>query len=247
MAALLSDKNVKNKVAALLFAGCSVFCALLFFSPKAQAEFYLDNFSTDVSTPVVPFASDYAGHSSYSKFSDGIIPLNKQKLTREEKEKIRLAKEALRKKKINFSSEEFIRQIKKNKKENVRLMLEAGMSPNADYFGEYALFYASKYDKEEIAKILLENGANPNMGFDSPLFWAVKNNNYELAKLLIEKGAKVDFTELVSSKSILYLALKKRRLEIARLLLENGAPLDFYSMGIIDSKNWYEKLGVKRP
>lgn len=248
MAALLSKKYFKFTLAALILLGCSVFCNPSSLLSEARADYYLDNFSTrEMSTSITPFASDYAGKSSFSAFSSGTVPLSKQKLTREEKEKIRIAKEALKEKKINFSTQEFIKQIKKNKTENVNLMLEAGISPNADYFGEYALFYASKYNKTEIAKTLLEKGANPNLGFDSPLFWAVKNNNFELSKMLVENGAKVDFVELVSSKSILYLALKKGNLEIARLLIENGAKVDAYSMAIINSKDLFEKLGVERP
>ncbi len=121
------------------------------------------------------------GNFSSSEFStpftssfSGQIPANKKELTPEEKEVIRAAKEQMKMKKLSFSSEEFIKQIKKNKIENVNLMLKAGVSPNTDYFGEYAIFYAVKYNKTEIAKILLEQGANPNAGFDSPLFWAEK-------------------------------------------------------------------------
>lgn len=193
------------------------------------------------------------GNFSSSEFStpftssfSGQIPANKKELTPEEKEVIRAAKEQMKIKKLSFSGEEFIKQIKKNKIENVNLMLKAGVSPNTDYFGEYAIFYAVKYNKTEIAKILLEQGANPNAGFDSPLFWAVKNNNKELTEALIKKGAKLDFTELISSKSILYTALKKNNIEIAKMLIQNGAKIDKHSALLIDKKNLYTKLGIER-
>ena len=200
----------------------------------AYIKYTSDNFSpAEFSTP---FTSTFSGQ----------IPLNKKELTPKEKEEIRLAKEEMKAKKIAFSSEEFIKQIKKNKKENVDLMLKAGISPNTDYFGEYAIFYAVKYNKTDIALTLLEKGANPNAGFDSPLFWAAKNNNTELAKALISHGAKLDFSELISSKSILYTALKKNNIEIAKALIENGAKIDKPSAILIDKKNLYTKLGIER-
>ncbi len=234
--------NFRHYTVFILSFLCINVYAQEFYQPKSYNEqrdsyikYTFDNFSpSEFSTP---FTSSFTGQ----------IPLNKQNLTPKEKEKIRLAKEQMKAKKLRFSSEEFIKQIKKNKKENVDLMLKAGISPNTDYFGEYAIFYAVKYNKTDIAKTLLEHGANPNAGFDSPLFWAAKNNNTEIAKLLIEKGAKLDFTELVTSKSILYTALKKNNLEIAKTLIDNGAKIDNSSAFIIEKKNLYYKLGIQQP
>lgn len=234
--------NFRHYTVFILSFLCINVYAQEFYQPKSyneQRDSYIkytsDNFSP--SEFQTPFTSSFTGQ----------IPLNKQNLTPEEKEKIRFAKEQMKAKKLQFSSEEFIKQIKKNKKENVDLMLKAGISPNTDYFGEYAIFYAVKYNKTDIAKTLLEHGANPNAGFDSPLFWAAKNNNTEIAKLLIEKGAKLDFTELVTSKSILYTALKKNNLEIAKTLIDNGAKIDNSSAFIIEKKNLYYKLGIQQP
>lgn len=190
-----------------------------------------------------------AGSGLSSPFSSGFsgqIPLNKQDLTPKEKEAARLAREELNRKKIPFSNEEFIKQIKKNKIENVKLMMNAGISPNADYFGEHALYYAARKKRTDIGLLLLEKGASPNIGFDSPVFWAVKNNDYELTRALIENGAKLDYIDLVSSKSILYTALKEGHIEIAKLLLESGAKMDNHSAFLIKKKNLFDKLGVPR-
>ncbi len=183
-----------------------------------------------------PFSSNFTGQ----------IPLKKQNLSPEDKEKIRLAREELNQKKLAFSSEEFIKQIKKNKIENIKLMLNAGMSPNTDYFGEYALYYAAKKNKTEIALLLLEKGASPDAGFDSPLFWAVKNNNCELSRALIESGANLNYTDLVSSNNILYTALKNKNIEIAKLLLKSGAKMDKHSAYLIKKKNLFDKLQIPR-
>ena len=226
---LKNFNTAKLKAKSLVAFGC-----IALIIQTANADYYFDNFSaSDFSTP---FSSSFTGH----------IPMKKRELSPEQKEKKRLAKEQLAAKKLQFSSEEFVKQIKKNKIENVKLMLEAGMTPNADYFGEYALIYAVKNNKTDIALLLLEKGADPNIGFDSPLFWAAKKNNLPLAKALIENGAKVDYTELVSSKTILHTTLEKNNIEVAKLLLENGAKMDISSAAIIEKKNLFNKLGIER-
>ena len=68
-------------------------------------KYSFDNFSaSDFSTP---FPTNFSGQ----------IPLRKREMTLEQKEEIRLAREEMVQKKIPFTSEEFIRQIKKNKKD----------------------------------------------------------------------------------------------------------------------------------
>ena len=225
----------------VLFLCVNFACAQEFYQPKKsyaeERDSYVKTFDKFSPSEIqTPFTSGFSGQ----------IPLNKQDLTPKEKANIRLAKEEMKSKKLQFSSEEFIKQIKKNKLENVDLMLKAGISPNSDFFGEYAIFYAVKYNKTEIANLLLEKGANPNAGFNSPLFWAVKNKNEDLVKSLVSKGAKLDYTDIVSSKSIIYTALEKNNLDIAKLLLDNGAKIDSKSALLIEKKNLYSKLGLYR-
>ncbi len=221
----------------------------IFSTNPAYCDFSLDDFReyTVNSGLSSPYSSDQGKLNPYASpnFS-GQIPLKKQDLSPKDREKMSLAREELNQKKIPYSSEEFIKQIKKNKFENVELMLNAGMSPNADYFGEYALYYAVKKDRTKIALLLIERGAATNAGFDSPLFWAAKNGNFELSRALIENGARLDYTDLVSSKSILYTAIKNGNYDIARLLLESGAKMDKHSAFLIKKKNLFEKLGVPR-
>ncbi len=210
----------------------------IFSTQPAFCDFSLDDFKE--------YSVGSGLSSPFSPGFSGQIPLGKQDLTPKEKEDVRFAREELNRKKIPYSSEEFIKQIKKNKIDNVKLMMDAGMSPNADYFGEHALYYAARKNKTEIGLLLLEKGASPNIGFDSPVFWAVKNNDYELTKALIESGAKLDYIDFVSSKSILYTALKAGNIKIAKLLLESGTKLDNHSAFLIKKKNLFAKLGVPR-
>ena len=53
-----------------------------------------------------------------------------------------------------------------------------------------ALYTACEKGYREIAKVLLENKANPNLGYDNPsLYVACFNGDLEVAKLLVEHGA----------------------------------------------------------
>lgn len=229
----LQFKKSLNIFTAALLLSHSIFSA-----PPAFSDFSLDDFRG--------YSVGSGLSSPYSSGFSGKTPLNKQDLTSKEKEAAKLAREDLNRKKILFSNEELIKQIKKNKIENVKLMLNAGISPNADYFGEHALYYAARNKKTDIGLLLLEKGASPNIGFNSPLFWAAKNNDYRLAAALIKNGAKLDYIDLVSSKSILYTTLKAGHIEVARLLLENGAKPDTSSAFLIKKKNLFNKLGIAK-
>ena len=43
-----------------------------------------------------------------------------------------------------------------------------------------------------LIKLLLDMGADPNFGFDTPLHFAANNNDLPSAQILIERGAKLD-------------------------------------------------------
>ena len=60
--------------------------------------------------------------------------------------------------------------------------------------GKSGLYYAIRYDHEEIARFLLEKGANPNLITEKTtlLEWAIKYNRRRTARYLIEYGADVN-------------------------------------------------------
>ena len=73
-----------------------------------------------------------------------------------------------------------------------------------------ALMIAAMSDRIEVMKVLLENGADPNIvdkNLYSPLMVASIRNNYEIVKLLVEHGAKLN--------------LKNRGGETALMLAQN--------------------------
>src|SRR5690348_16191429 len=80
-------------------------------------------------------------------------------------------------------------------KETPHHLLEAGADPNAvakNETGFTALTGAVSQNHNEVAKILVENGANVNYSYEggfTPLIHAAHAGNFELVKLLLEKGA----------------------------------------------------------
>lgn len=124
------------------------------------------------------------------------------------------------------------------------LLLNAGADPDTPLpnYGSTILHRASDYGStildraadlghQEIVRILLLAGANPNlkdaeMG-RTLLIYAAKNNHThtELVKLLLEFGTKLDLQDNKGKTALMY-AAKKGHSAIVRLLLEFGAALD---------------------
>ena len=78
----------------------------------------------------------------------------------------------------------------------------------------------------EVAKILIENGANVNadLGYDigyTPLFSAVNEKLFEFAKLLIQNGAEIHSEH--REVTLLQIACQVRHLDMVKLLIDNGA------------------------
>jgi len=145
-------------------------------------------------------------------------------------------KDLLAAKKLSPTDKCFFEQIKKGNIENVRLLLDAKMNPNTNYYSEYPVYYASKLNQTEIVKLLLEYGAKLDHGFYSELYEAVKNKNTELAQLLLDNGAKVNYQDSLTGNSIIYYALKNDMYDIARQLILKGARPDKKSVMIIKKK-----------
>ncbi|MGK7392745.1 MAG: ankyrin repeat domain-containing protein [Candidatus Cyclobacteriaceae bacterium M2_1C_046] len=92
------------------------------------------------------------------------------------------------------------------------------------------LSLAAFFDQTEIAKLLLENGANPNLEATNPskvnaLHSAVAKENYELCKLLIEYGVNINATQM-QNVTALHSAAHRGNLKLVKLLVESGAKIN---------------------
>lgn len=86
------------------------------------------------------------------------------------------------------------------------------------------LSQACSVRNDQLVKLLLDHGADPNFGAtssESPLHTAVKRDSLPIVELLLEKNAKIYSDSLLSP---LYLAVQNGNLEITKLLLSRTSP-----------------------
>ena len=83
---------------------------------------------------------------------------------------------------------------------------------------------ALEYENLEVAKILIQNGANVNSYhlMETPLHRAARLGKVEVAKFLLKKGAVQSLNSLIT-KTPLYMACEEGHLEVAKLLIQCGA------------------------
>jgi formamidopyrimidine-DNA glycosylase len=147
--------------------------------------------------------------------------------------------------KIEKSAEGFIKAIKKGDIEVVKLFLDAGIDPNVNYYNAYPIYYAVKANRADIVSLLLERGAHAGIGFEAPVLWALKNKNDNMAKLLIENGAKINYTDYLTGKTLIYYAVKNKHYEVAKLMIENGVKIDRQTGQIIVKNHLQNELGLR--
>ena len=117
----------------------------------------------------------------------------------------------------------------------VRLLLEHGADVDSldseAVQGETPLFFLSKGSGNlEIAQVLLEYGANPNIWskFDENILYAALQKGHQgLAQLLLKHGADPDGRD-VDGKALLHVASRKGESKVAQGSLELGADVNLH-------------------
>ena len=92
-------------------------------------------------------------------------------------------------------------------------------------YGMTALIFAAQADDLEMARMLLEAGANPSLGnlYEiTPLWLAATNRSPEMTRLLLSHGADASFT-MAHGETALMAAGRSGDAESIRLLIEAGA------------------------
>jgi cytohesin len=110
-----------------------------------------------------------------------------------------------------------------------QIVIDCGVNPNIkgpnpNPLGFTPLHYAAMYGRHEIAELLLERGADPNIqdnDGDTPLHLAAANGYSEIVKLLLEHGADPNVQDYGGMTPLHYAATGY--LEVVELLLEHGA------------------------
>lgn len=122
---------------------------------------------------------------------------------------------------------QFFDAVAKDNLSAVRALLAKGADVNAkDGDGATPLGNAISYGRDDMVKLLLENGAALNIGgIHDPLYLAAFSLRTDVVGLLLRHGANINAT-LVNSQPLLTFAVQQDRPDVARFLLANGADVN---------------------
>ncbi|WP_298793561.1 ankyrin repeat domain-containing protein [uncultured Allomuricauda sp.] len=117
--------------------------------------------------------------------------------------------------------------VRKKSVELLEVLLNMGANPNTinqDHSKTTALMQCSNFNALELAKLLMENGADVNIidkNGDPVIHWTAYLGQVELTKLLLNHNARTDLIS-IHSDGVLNVALKEWKSDIVGLLVENG-------------------------
>ncbi|MDY5124658.1 MAG: ankyrin repeat domain-containing protein [Treponema sp.] len=117
--------------------------------------------------------------------------------------------------------------VEKNQLSATKFLLENGAYPDiTDKENDTPLMRAMYYNRPEIAKLLIEYGANVNTSYndDFVLTWATFNNYTDIVRLLIEKGANIECYNPVGCTPLIIAS--NGNYEICEFLIQNGADVN---------------------
>ncbi|MEI0548706.1 ankyrin repeat domain-containing protein [Brachyspira intermedia] len=103
-----------------------------------------------------------------------------------------------------------------NKKANINLNIMDGITP---------LMLSIIYKQDEIAKLLIEKGADLNKkekeSGATPLILSIIYGQYEIAELLIEKGANVNIKDNSGFTALIH-AIQREKTDLSKMLIEKN-------------------------
>ncbi len=141
-------------------------------------------------------------------------------------ERVKKIVEELRSLPSNQLIEIFISAVSNGCVELVKLCIEAEVDINSNSSkGENAIFEAVISQKKRILEILIDAGADVNIGNGKALCIATSLNNIEIARILINAGVYVN-----AQKGIpICRAVENGNFEMVVLLIEAGAEIEVYN------------------
>lgn len=103
------------------------------------------------------------------------------------------------------------------------------------------VYYSIKNENYEVTKILLENGADPNMPIEynqeTPIMLAVAKNNSDVTHLLLKNDVDINQVSEMSGKTLLMIAIEADSSDVINLLIDKGISvnaLDNHSRTALD-------------
>ena len=127
---------------------------------------------------------------------------------------------------IGFYPEEFVKQAGRGNREAINLFIEAGMPPDtyrpADGFTP--MMAAASYGKQDIVRVLLGKGANPNVkdrDGQTALMKAVAANQALTVRVLIQSGADIQIKDN-KGRTAISIAQEKKDPKVVEFMLDLG-------------------------
>lgn len=119
--------------------------------------------------------------------------------------------------------DELMTATRKGNLTQVKALLDKGVSANSKSpYGQTPLFFACDRGFFEIAKLLVDRGADVNVEdtfyHANPLSWAARKEHFDIVKLLLDHGAK-------SPALVLAMGAGSGKIELVKIALDKG-PID---------------------
>jgi ankyrin repeat protein len=122
--------------------------------------------------------------------------------------------------------------IKQNRPDLLKLLLDAGASPEGGNIQETALTLAIRQNQPDLVKLLLDAGAVPEGGDceETGLTLAIQQNNLLIVQMLLEAGADPNHSK-TEYRYPMMCAARQGKLEVIQLLVAHGADVNLNSDG----------------
>lgn len=144
---------------------------------------------------------------------------------------------------VDITTEKLIKLVSKGDQESIEHYLDSHsnkvINNVLDHAGNRLLHIAVQYKQNNLVKMLLERGANPNLTkiqyhvngnlMFTPLHIAVKENNTGAVPLLIKYGADTTIADgycYTHGRTPLRTAIKQGKLEMVKAFLQSNAPIN---------------------
>lgn len=142
---------------------------------------------------------------------------------------------------ISLGAQDILEAVRSNDLDKVKTLIEKDKQAvkQRTYSGDTPLHIAGLVDNEEIARILIEHGADLH-ALNGSLYTPLMRAGLKVTRLLVEKGADIHMVTGNGQLSALNVALMSKEKEVAEYLLERGARIPdknhpYFRMNLINA------------